>query len=441
MKVNIEQVLQYDVVVAGGGPAGIAAAVSASRLGVKTALIERFGVLGGMMTSGHVQPVLGRTAPYTMYHEVCGLLNRGHEDVELITTRNGSEIHVDPEEAKRRLLELAVDSGADVYLQTAVVDVEKEEGKIKGLLVTSPGGPCIVEGKMFVDATGDGYVAYRGGAPFETGREGDGLRQPETLEFTVGGVDEAKAIACYGGSDPVMLPDGKKYSQLCREACEKGILPGNVSIVRLHRTFYPGERQVNATQANGCEVLEAKGILEAELELRRQIDLVVRFLKDFVPGYENCYVKASASTLGVRETRRFTGEYVLSDQDVETGARFPDVVVHNAWFLIDIHNPKGGGQAEGHSKPAVPYDIPLRSLIPKNLDGVFLAGRNISGTHRAHGSYRVMGIALATGQAAGTAAAICAMDGIGTGGLDYRKVQKALMDSGAELFDKGECIE
>ena len=345
MKVNIEQVLQYDVVVAGGGPAGIAAAVSASRLGVKTALIERFGVLGGMMTSGHVQPVLGRTAPYTMYHEVCGLLNRGHEDVELITTRNGSEIHVDPEEAKRRLLELAVDSGADVYLQTAVVDVEKEEGKIKGLLVTSPGGPCIVEGKMFVDATGDGYVAYRGGAPFETGREGDGLRQPETLEFTVGGV------------------------------------------------------------------------------------------------YENCYVKASASTLGVRETRRFTGEYVLSDQDVETGARFPDVVVHNAWFLIDIHNPKGGGQAEGHSKPAVPYDIPLRSLIPKNLDGVFLAGRNISGTHRAHGSYRVMGIALATGQAAGTAAAICAMDGIGTGGLDYRKVQKALMDSGAELFDKGECIE
>ena len=134
----------------------------------------------------------------------------------------------------------------------------------------------------------------------------------------------------------------------------------------------------------------------------------------------------------MRETRRFKGEYVLSDEDVETGARFPDVVVHRAWFLIDIHNPKGGGQAEGHSKPAVPYDIPLRSLIPKNLDGVFLAGRNISGTHRAHGSYRVMGIALATGQAAGIAAAVCAMDGLGARELDYRRVQKVLMDYGAE---------
>lgn len=437
MEVKINQVMQYDVVVAGGGPAGIAAAVSAARLGAKTVLIERFGVLGGMMTSGHVQPILGMTAPYTMYHEVCGLLNQGHEEVERITTRNGSEIHVDPEEAKRRLLELAVESGADVYLQTAVVDVEKEDGRVRRLLLTSPEGPCIVEGKMFVDATGDGYVAYRGGAPYETGREGDGLRQPETIEFTVGGVDETRAVSCYGGSDPVTLPDGKKYSQLCREASDNGILPGNVSIVRLHRTFYPGERQVNATQANGCEVLNAKGILEAELELRQQIDQVVRFLKDFVPGYEACYVKASASALGVRETRRFKGEYVLSDEDVETGARFPDVVVHRAWFLIDIHNPKGGGQAEGHSKPAVPYDIPLRSLIPKNLDGVFLAGRNISGTHRAHGSYRVMGIALATGQAAGIAAAVCAMDGLGARELDYRRVQKVLMDYGAELFDKG----
>ena len=130
------------------------------------------------------------------------------------------------------------------------------------------------------------------------------------------------------------------------------------------------------------------------------------------------------------------GEYVLSDQDVEKGARFPDVVVHKAWFLIDIHNPAGGGQAERHSHPATPYDIPFRSLVPLQADGLLLSGRNISGTHRAHASYRVMGVALATGQAAGVAAALSARQGVTPRQLDYHLVQQALMNYGARLFDE-----
>ena len=172
----------------------------------------------------------------------------------------------------------------------------------------------------------------------------------------------------------------------------------------------------------------------AEFLLREQVEPIVKFLKKTVPGFENIRVKSSATALGVRETRRFLGDYVISDEDVEKGARHEDVVVHKAWFLIDIHNPAGGGQAEKHSQPATPYDIPYRALLPRNVEGLLLSGRNISGTHRAHASYRVMGVALATGQAAGMAAALSARHGVAPRALDYHLVQDALKDYGAQLF-------
>ena len=428
---------EYDVIVAGGGPAGIAAAVSAARLGARTALIERYGVLGGMLTSGHVQPILGRAEGRTMYNEVVELLNRGHEDVPHIKTRNGDEIGVDLEEAKHRLLKLCLENGVYVYLQTPVVAPVMDGSRVAGLQICTPTGLETLTASAVVDATGDGFVAAMAGAPFEKGRE-DGRCQPATLEFTVENVDETYHFACYGGSDPVTLPDGRKYSQVCKEACARGELPENVSIVRIHYTLRPGERNINATQANGFDTLSPAGATAAEYLLREQVGPIVDFLRKVAPGFENCRIKSSASTLGVRETRRFIGEYVLSDENVETGARFPDVVVHKAWFLIDIHNPAGGGQAERHSQPATPYDIPYRSLIPLKVNGLLLSGRNISGTHRAHASYRVMGVALATGQAAGTAAALSAQHKVPPRELDYHLVQQALTQYGARLFDEEE---
>lgn len=424
----------YDVIVAGGGPAGIAAAVSAARLGAKTALVERYGILGGMLTSGHVQPILGRAEGRTMYDEIVELLSEGHEDAPKMVTRNGNEIGFDLEEAKYRLLKLCVDNGVYVYLQTVVVDVVKEENRITGLKVCTPMGLAELKAKVVVDSTGDGFVAALAGAPFEIGRSGDGKCQPVTLEFTVDNVDESVGITAWGGSDPVTLPDGTRYSDACRAANARGELPENVTIVRLHRTANLGERNVNATQVNGRNSLSVEGIAESELLLRQQVQPIMEFLRKTAPGFANARVKSSASTLGVRETRRFVGEYVLSDKDVEVGTRFEDVVVHKAWFLIDIHNPAGGGQAEKRAQPATPYDIPYRSLLPLKIDGLLLSGRNISGTHRAHASYRVMGVALATGQAAGMAAALSAKESCAPRALDYRKVQEALINYGARLF-------
>ena len=157
------------------------------------------------------------------------------------------------------------------------------------------------------------------------------------------------------------------------------------------------------------------------------------FLRKYVPGFERCALKSTGSTLGVRETRRIQGDAIVNDTDVETGGRYDDAVVHNAWFLIDIHNPAGGGQAEGHSQLAVPYDIPYGALLPKGIDGLLTCGRCISGTHRAHASYRVMYVCFATGQAAGVAAALSAREKLTPRQLPASAVQEALMRIGVDL--------
>lgn len=422
---------EYDVIVAGGGPSGIAAAVASARQGAKTALVERYGILGGMMTAGYVNPFLGAVASGTMLDEFNACLN-----VAINKTRNGEEKSVNTEQAKYVLLKLASDAGVDIYLQTPVVEVVKDENAVRGLVIATQDGLKTLRARVVVDATGDGFVAARAGAQVRIGRDGDGCCQPTSLEFTIDHVDEARAITCWGGTDPVTMPDGEKYSAFCKRMHDCGVLPKNVSIVRLHRTNTSGERSVNATQANGYDTLTPEGILGAELELRAQIDAVINFLKEYVAGYENCKLIGTGSTLGVRETRRIIGDYVLCDNDVETGARHSDVVVHNAWFLIDIHNPTGGGQAEGHSQPAVPYDIPYRCLLPLGLDNILTCGRCISGTHRAHASYRVMGICIATGQAAGTAAALSALRGVAPRALEISLLQDALVNQGCTLFDE-----
>lgn len=431
---EISTVYRYDVVVAGGGPAGICAAVSAAREGARTLLIERFGILGGMLTSGHVDPILGSVSKGTMYDELIGLLSQGHPGAEPQVTRNGVERQVDPEEAKIVLSNLMQESGAEYFLQSAVVDVIKEGNCVNGVIITTPSGLAAVYGKCLVDCTGDGYLAARAGAEYQVGRAGDGGCQPATIEFVISNVDETKAITCFGGSDPVKLADGRGYVELCREASKAGELPRTVSVVRLHRTFYPGERSVNATQANHFDTLSLDGIAAADFELRNQMDQIVRFLRKNIPGFETCRIKSSASTLGVRESRRIMGEYIMRDEDVEKGSRFEDVLVHNAWFLIDIHNPSGPGQAEKFSHPAKHYDIPYRAFLPKNLENLLVAGRCISGTHRAHASYRVMAICMAMGEAVGAAAALSAEKGTSPKKLDYREIQEILKKRGMDLF-------
>lgn len=425
---SLKVAASYDVIVIGSGPAGICAAVSAARLGAKTALVERYGTLGGNLTNGAVSPILGSVAKGTLRDELVERLGVPDSD-EIGATQQSHDIEL----AKRVLVEFAHEAGVKLYLQTPVVDTITQGDKVTGIVIGQKTGMCILQAKAFVDASGDGDVAYYAGAEYEMGRDGDSLVQPVTLMFRVQGVEE-DALTCIGEVDYVEYK-GERFLDYTTRHCKEGHLPPNAASVRSFRTLVPGERLINTTQANGISALLSDDIEKAEVDLRKQIDQVVEFLRKYVDGYQNCFVKSTANTLGVRETRRFMGLYQLHDEDLRHGRRFEDVVVHKASFIVDIHNPAGSAQAEGVPEEVTPYDIPLRCLIPKRVDGLVLSGRNISGTHRAHASYRVMSICMAIGEASGITAALAAQKGIEPRQVDYRDVQKVLLERGVNLFE------
>ena len=208
----------YDVVVAGSGPAGLCAAVAAAREGAKVALVERYGVVGGNLTVGYVGPILGMVGHGTMRDELVELLGVPENDM----IGESGRAH-DFERAKRLLAKFVAHPNIDVYLQTSVCDVVKEGDRLCGLIVATNDGPFALMGKTIVDATGDGIVAYMAGAPTEKGRD-DGLMQPVTLEFTISGVDESRAIICIGDVDDVRLGD-ERFLDFCKRCAEEGKLP------------------------------------------------------------------------------------------------------------------------------------------------------------------------------------------------------------------------
>lgn len=418
----------YDVIVAGAGPAGICAAVAAARQGAKVALVERYGVVGGNLTAGYVGPILGMVGKGTMRDELVKLL--GVPDNDMIGETGKAH---NMEDAKRILAEFVDHKNIDVYLQASVSDIIKDGDTLQGIVISTNEGSIALTAPVTIDATGDAVVSYLAGAETEKGRD-DGLMQPVTLEFTIDGVDEKRGVICIGDVDDVKLGD-ERFLDFCKRCADEGKLPAELAAVRLHPTVSPGQRQVNTTQANGVDMTNVDHIFPADLKLRRQIKLLVDFLRANIPGYENCRCIASGTTTGVRETRRVMADYVITAEELAEGARFDDVIVHNAEFIVDIHNPAGAGQAEDHIQYCKPYDLPYRCFVPRGIEGLYTAGRCISGTHRAHASYRVMSICMAMGEAVGIAAALCAQSGVTPRQLDVTRLQHAMADVGIELFD------
>ena len=428
---------EYDVLVCGAGPAGVCAAVSAAREGARVLLAERYGSVGGMLTAGLIDPILGTTGNGTMYYEIERRMREIDGDVKTYATRNGREVPVSRETAKTVLNRMITESGVTLWLCSAFADAIVSDGRVVGAVFATQSGLKAVRAGITIDATGDGCVAAAAGCGYTVGRESDGAIQPMSLEFLIENVDESIAIAAWGGSDPVIIPAGPyagmEYRELCKQKNREGELPENVTIVRLHHTVEPGKRSVNATQVNGLSPLDPGEIAAAELDLREQIQSCLMFLRKYIPGYENCTLAASSDTVGVRESRRVNGIVTVDDSYAAEGIQREDAVVHNAWFLIDIHNPKGGGQAEGVSKIAKPYDIPYGALVPADAGGLLLCGRCISGTHRAHASYRVMAVCMAMGEAAGIAAALAASTGREPAQISPAEIRQILAARGVDL--------
>ena len=406
---------EYDVIVAGAGPSGIAAAVAAGRLGVKTLLIDGTGSVGGMSTVGMMSHFTGSVGN-KLYWEI---LDRAAKKNRLDKTPYN--IHIDPELLKITYFEMLEECGADVLLYTAVCDVITEENKVKGIICESKSGRFALSAKAVIDCTGDGDVAYKAGAAYIKGRETDGKMQPMTLMFKLGGVDTDRAV--FPGSFETLVETAKGELQ----ALAKEKLPHPAGHVLLYRSPLPGIVTVNMTNVIGVDGTKAEDLTKAEIACRKQMLPILDFLREYAPGYENAYIIGSASFMGVRETRHFKGVQTITGEDILSARQFDDQVVYDAHFDFDVHNLTGSGLDEtGCQKYFTQkkgYTIPYGCLVPEKIDGLLLSGRNISGTHIAHSSYRVMPICIGIGEAAGLAASIAVKKGINLREVSPKEIQ------------------
>ena len=419
---------EVDVLVCGAGPAGIGAALGAARAGCRNVLLLEAGnAVGGVSTSGMMSHWTGSTESPLM-EEVCRLQS---ENVLLPESERGKPDHYICHEAlKNAYLRLLDEAGVQVRLYTQVADAIVADGRVRGVITESKSGREAVFAKVVVDATGDGDVAARAGAAFDMGREGDGVCQPVTLMFRLGGVDTERCIAPGSFETTVEVPAGE-IQALAREH-----LPSPAGHVLLYRQHLPGEMCVNMTNVTNIDGTDAAALSRAELECRRQMEAIVAFLRRYAPGYEHCYVIASASQIGVRETRHFRTLHTMTEEDIVEARHFDDWIATRNHFNFDIHNTKGAGLdangAQKHFHARGKYTIPYRSCVPETLDGLLLAGRNIGGTHKAHSNFRVMPICLNVGQGAGIAAAIASARGLAPRDVSAADIQAELRRQGVE---------
>jgi hypothetical protein len=448
-----------DVVVAGGGTAGIVAAVASARMGAGTLLVEQSGGLGGTSTRGLMNC-------FVTFHDAAGrqaVRGIAQEIVDRLVRAGGSAGHTrdtmgecvtrvlfDPAVLEHVLFEMAAEAGVELLLNTAVVDVLTEGSRLIGLVIHNKGGLQIVTCRACVDASGDGDVAAAAGAPYD--KSPPAQMQPITLMFRLGGVDvlewsrflrtRPKDFELTHIPDDVLAEGlgilSLTYHEPFRDAVRRGELPDGISgeqvwLLCSRDEARSGVVTVNGTRAEGLDGTDPRDLTRAAMLTRRQAAGLTAWLRAGMPGFARCYIHSTAQHLGVRETRRIRGEYVLTRDDVLGAVTFADAVAKGA-TPIDIH---GGEAAKGENywiKTAeagiLAYDVPYRSLLPLDVEGVLVAGRCISSTHDAHGATRMQPVAMATGQAAGTAAALAARLGIAPRALDVTALQDALVRAG-----------
>jgi len=441
---------QSEVIVAGGGPAGVCAAIAAARAGAKVLLVEQYGCLGGMSTMGMV-------SPWMTFHDIDGnqvIYGIAQEIVDRMAGRGMSRGHVpdtmgetatitpfDNEGLKLILEEMCGEAGVEVLLHTFVFGTELEHNHIARLHAANKDGAVVFEANVFIDATGDGDIFARAGCAYAKGREEDGLMQPMTMMFSMGGVDFEK-VRAYMAEHISDFHHKTRKDQLEE-------LPNSVSgffskwrlgseqmeldIKRDRILFFRGFRDdianVNTTRILGADPTSAEDLTRAELEGRKQAWQVASLMKQYVPGFERAYILNIASAVGIREGRRLEGRYVLQGEDLQGGRMFEDTIAVYA-YPIDQHQPDGPGFTE----ITVPqYGIPYRCMLPVAVDNLIVAGRCISATREAQSSFRLTPGCMAIGQAAGTAAAIAVNEKLPPADIDIKKLRTALIQNNVFL--------
>jgi hypothetical protein len=455
MSATPSSTFRTQVLVVGSGAAGITAAISAARNGAETLLIENAGFLGG----------ISATLPWLGFHdrdyrlivkglplEFCRKLQAlGAASDHELDPKCASAISIDSHWWKILAMQLAREAGVRLMLHTQVVDTVRDGDRIAGVIVENKSGRQRIEADVTIDCSGDGDVAARGNVPWAKGRTGDGLVQAPTLVFKLAGVSRPGFIA--GCKNPeinyrewiapypelrakmtrrldrmhVIICGGyAKLIEQARQAGEFEVPQTRIVGVKLHQ---PDEFLVVMTRVLGLDPTNTASLTDAYARVYEQIPILVRFFKKWVPGFEQSRLGEIAPMLGVRESRRIMGDYVLNAEDLIAGRVFDDAVSMGAYH-IDIHRP-AGTWVDSHNVRA--YTIPLRSLIARDVEGLLMAGKCLSATHEAVASTRVIPICMGQGQAVGTVAALAVKKGIGVRAVSTSELQDTLAAQGAEF--------
>jgi hypothetical protein len=388
---------EFDVIVAGGGPAGSSAAIAAARAGARTLLLESQGSIGGVWTSGIMTELSDTRNKKGVVTEILSSLRKRGG------LTGGAYGTFDPEIMKLVLDTLCREASVEVRLHTMVAGaVKNAAGRLTHAITESKSGREAWAAKCFVDSSGDGDLAARAGCGFDFGHPETKEFQPFSLRCVVAGIGSMEG--------PIFDEHRVQPSPLWKEIQRGGVEPSY-----LKSNFFPIRPGVAALMANheyGFRPTDAAAVTRATLAARDELHRIVAALRSLGGNWKDVWLASTGEMIGMRESRRIHGLYTITVEDAARGARFDDAVCR-ATYGIDIHsgNPKANKGIVRHGIRMQPFDIPLRALIARDVTALLMAGRCISGDHYAHGCYRISGNAAATGEAAGRTAALAALSG------------------------------
>lgn len=424
---TVKPVWETDVLVVGSGSAGATAALAAAEAGASVAIVERYGFMGGISTQV-LDTFYGFFTPGEEPRKVVGgIPDRVVEALESYgrvvyrpnTYGAGQGITYDPEYLKVIWERMLRQAGVKVLFHTFVLDSLVEGGRVTGVVAANKAGLVSLKAKVVIDASGDADVAAASGVPFESAEHGPVQSLTTTFKMINVDVETARSVK------------KDQLHGLMAEAIESGDyqLPRREGSV--HITPLPGVMVTNMTRVAEVDATDPLQISAAESEGRKQAMEYARFLQDYVPGYGDAVVGGFSTQIGVRESRRIFGQYRLKREDVVQARKFPDGIAQCGAPIEDHH--AGTDTRWEYLPEGETYDIPYRCLLPKEIDGLLVAGRCLSAEHDAHASVRSMGQCMAMGQAAGVAAGMSAGSGVEPAALDIEKLRNKLAAVGALL--------
>ncbi len=406
----------YDLIVAGGGFTGVAAAISAAREGLKVLILEKSGFLGGAACNCYVNPFMkyriGRNGERYAINR--GLFLKFVDELDRMGGLHDDRMMFNEEYLKLIFDRMTKAYGVDVRFHSHIIEVKREGSRIVSVTAAGKADRREYAAAYFIDATGDADVAALAGCPYKIGREGDNQCQPMTLCFRMANVDVEK-----------VLKNKQGINELYQKAQREGKIKNPREDILKFRHSSKDVLHLNSTRIiNRCPV-DVDDLSAAEMEAREQVYELYQFLKENVDGCRESCLLASAPEIGVRESRMIVGDYTITGEDLLSCTKFEDSIACGA-YQIDIHNPDGTGTTLIRIPDDNFYTIPYRALLPQGVDNLLAAGRCISSTHEAQSAYRIMPICCSIGEGAGIAAAVAFQNGTDTRGVDIAKVHEIM---------------